>query len=189
MAIPSILDENLVTRSSFLEEIPSSFTGVEAITVTNPGINFTSTPTIEIVGDGQGATAQAVVVNGQVKSVTITNGGTGYTQAIVTITSSDGNGTLASALAVLAGNYGTLRTFYYDNGVKTILNTNAGTIDYQNGIVKLDNFNPYQVNNPLGILTLQVIPNSTIISSSKDKIITLDNTDINAINVNITAKV
>lgn len=182
-------NNSVIRDSVFLEETPSSTTYIESISMVNPGFGYTSTPLVSITGDGQGATAEAVVVNGQVRSINVTNAGTGYTQAIVTITSVDGNGTLASALAVLGGNYGTLRTYYYDNGVKTILNTNAGTIDYQNGIVTLDNFNPYQVNNPLGILTLQVVPNSTIISSSRDKIITLDNTDANAINVNLTAKV
>jgi len=38
------------------------------------------------------------------------------------------------------------------------------------------------------VLTIQAIPNSTIISSDRDKIITLDNTDQTAIDVNITAK-
>lgn len=182
-------NNSIIRESVFLEETPAPTTYIESISMVNPGFGYTSTPLVTITGDGQGATAEAVVVNGQVKSINIVNGGTGYTQAVITITSADGNGELASALAVLAGNRGTLRTYYYDNGIKTILNTNAGTIDYENGIVTLENFNPYQVNNPLGVLTLQVIPNSTIISSSRDKIITLDNTDINAINVNITAKV
>jgi hypothetical protein len=182
-------NNSIIRESVFLEETPSPTTYIQSISMVNPGFGYTSTPLVTISGDGQGATAEAVVVNGQVKSINVIDAGTGYTQAVIAITSTDGNGVLASAQAVLAGNYGVLRTYYYDNGIKTILNTNAGTIDYENGIVTLDNFNPYQVNNPLGILTLQVIPNSTIISSSRDKIITLDNTDPNAVNINITSKV
>jgi len=68
------------------------------------------------------------------------------------------------------------------------LNPTAGTVDYQNGIVTLTAFLPSDVNNSLGVLSIQAVPNSTIISSSRDKIVTLDNTDSNAINVSIIAK-
>jgi hypothetical protein len=116
----------------------------------------------------------------------VTNGGYGYTQAIVQV--SGGGGYLATASAVLGGNSGVIRTYFYDNGVKTILNPASGIINYGTGIVTLTDFNPSNVNNSLGVLSIQAVPNSTIISSSRDKIITLDNTDTNAINVNITAK-
>ena len=182
-------NNNIVRDSVYLEETPTGTTFLESITILNPGFGYTAEPIVTIVGDGIGATAEATVVNGQIKNIIITNSGTNYTQAIVQITSTDGNGVMASALATLAGNKGTLRTYYFDNGIKTILNANAGLVDYSTGIVTLTNFNPYQVNNPLGILTLQVIPNSTIISSDKDKIITLDNTDQTAIDVKITAKI
>ena len=85
-------------------------------------------------------------------------------------------------------NYCVLRTYYYDNGVKTILNPNAGTVDYINGIVTLNAFNPSDVNNVQGVLSIQAVPTSTILYSNRDKILTLDNTDPNAINVNLTAK-
>ena len=68
------------------------------------------------------------------------------------------------------------------------INSNAGTIDYINGIISLTNFNPVDVNNEMGELTIQAIPTSTIVSSSRDKIIALDSTDSTAINVNISAK-
>jgi hypothetical protein len=106
----------------------------------------------------------------------------------VQITSTDGNGSLASAVAVLAGNKGTLRTYYFENNVKKILNANAGTVDYAQGIITLTDFNPSAINNPLGVLSVQAVPTSTIVSSARDKIITLDNTDPNAININIVAK-
>jgi hypothetical protein len=68
------------------------------------------------------------------------------------------------------------------------LNPTAGTVDYDKGIVILTAFNPSDVNNDLGVLSIQAVPTSTIISSSRDKIITLDTSDNNAINVNLTAK-
>ena len=178
---------NNIVRTAYLEETPSGTTFLDSITIINPGFGYTANPIVTIVGDGTGATAKATVVNGQVNNITITNPGIDYTQALVEITSADGNGTMCSALAVLAGNRGTLRTYYYSDGVKTILNVNAGTVDYQTGVVTLTDFNPSQIDNPLGILTLQAIPNSTIVSSDKDKIITLDNTDQSAIEINITA--
>jgi hypothetical protein len=184
------VDNNSVVRDSvYLEETPSSTTYVESISISNPGFGYTSTPTVTILGDGTGATARATVVNGQVDSITMIDVGVNYTQAIVQITSTDGNGSLASAVAVLAGNKGTLRTYYFENNVKKILNANAGTVDYAQGIVTLTDFNPSAINSPLGILSVQAVPTSTIVSSARDKIITLDNTDPNAININIVAKV
>jgi hypothetical protein len=182
-------NNNVVRDTVYLEETPSSTTTVESISVLNPGFGYTSTPIVTILGDGVGATAVATVVNGQINNITVTNSGGNYTQAIVQITSTDGNGALASGVATLSGNQGTLRTYYFEDGVKRILNSNAGTVNYNDGIVTLVDFNPSAINNPLGILSVQAVPTSTIISSSRDKIITLDNTDPNAINVNIIAKV
>jgi len=182
-------NNNVVRDTVYLEETPSSTTTVESISVLNPGFGYTSTPIVTILGDGVGATAVATVVNGQVNNITVTNSGGNYTQAIVQITSTDGNGALASGVATLSGNQGTLRTYYFEDGVKRILNSNAGTVNYDEGAVTLVDFNPSAINNPLGILSVQAVPTSTIISSSRDKIITLDNTDPNAINVNIIAKI
>jgi len=178
---------NSVVRSEvYLEETPSSTSVIDYISIINPGFSYTSTPTVTIIGDGAGATATAFVVNGQITNIVVTDPGSNYTQAIVQI--SGGGGSSASASAVLAGNNGVLRTYYYVNGVKTILNPTAGTVDYENGIVILTGFNPSDINNTSGVLSIQAVPTSTIISSSRDKIITLDTSDNNAINVNLSAK-
>ena len=176
----------MVREEVYLEETPAATTYVESISIINPGFGYTSTPTVTIIGDGTGAVATAIVINGQVTNIVVTDPGSNYTQAIVQI--SGGGGSSASALAVLAGNYGVLRTYYYSNGVKTVLNPTAGVVDYDAGIVTLDSFNPSDVNNSLGVLSIQAVPTSTIISSGRDKIITLDTLDSNAINVNLTAK-
>jgi hypothetical protein len=89
----------------------------------------------------------------------------------------------------LQGRYGTLGLYYIDgtNG-KVILNDNIGTVDYTNGVITLSNFDPYQVNNALGQLTLSVNPTTTIVSSTYNRIITVDPYDSNAITINVTAK-
>jgi hypothetical protein len=180
-------NNNIIREVVYLEETPSSTSIIDSISIINPGFNYTSTPTVTIVGDGSGATATATVINGQVVSIQITNAGSNYTQALVQITG--GGGSLASAYAILAGNLGILRTYYYDNGVKTVLDPTAGTVNYGTGIVTLTAFNPVQINNATGVLSIQATPVSTIISSSRDKIVTLDSTDPDSININITAKI
>ena len=52
----------------------------------------------------------------------------------------------------------------------------------------MENFNPYQIDNPLGQLTLTVNPVSTIVDSSYNKIITIDPFDANAISVKMIVK-
>ena len=175
-----------------IEEVPTTTNSVESISVINPGFGYTSTPTVTINGDGTGATARAILSgSGSISKIIVDNGGNGYTAAIVTITAADGDSTgqLASAVANLSGRYGTLRTYYNNtNQVKTILNSNIGSIDYQEGSVTLKDFNPYNVNSDLGILSINVTPISSIISSSYNKIITIDQYDPSAVVVNVIAK-
>jgi hypothetical protein len=175
-----------------IEEVPTSTNSVETISVLNPGFGYTSTPTVTINGDGTGATAHAVLSgSGAISKIVVDNGGNGYTAAIVTITpaAGDSTGQLGSAVANLSGRYGTLRTYYNNtNQVKTVFNSNVGSIDYQEGSIILKDFNPYNVNSDLGQLSLTVTPTSSIISSSYNKIITIDPYDPEAIVVNVIAK-
>jgi hypothetical protein len=175
-----------------IEEVPTTTNSVETISVINPGFGYTSTPTVTINGDGTGATAHAVLSgSGAISKIIVDNGGNGYTAALVTITpaTGDSTGQLGSAVANLSGRYGTLRTYYNNtNQVKTIFNSNIGSIDYQEGSVILKDFNPYDVNDELGIFTITVTPTSSIISSSYNKIITIDPYDPDAIIVNVIAK-
>jgi hypothetical protein len=176
----------------YIEEIPSSTGGVESLSIVNAGYGYQTAPTIKILGDGTGATAEAVITaTGSIKQITVTNAGNNYTSAIATITpaSNDTTGQLGAAIVNLEGRFGTLRTYYNNTqNVKTVLNNNAGTIDYINGIVTLDSFGPSGVDNPLGQLSVSVTPTTSIISSSYNRIITLDTFDPNAINVNVIAK-
>lgn len=181
---------NIITNV-YIEELPSSTGGIESISIINPGIKYQKAPTVTINGDGSGATAIATVnANGNLRAITVTNKGSGYTSAVVTITAAEGDttGILGVAIANVEGRYGTLQTYYYNpQGVKTILNS-VGTIDYETGIIQLASLNPYDVNNELGELTITANPVSSIISSSYNRIISVDPFDPNAITVNLTAK-
>jgi hypothetical protein len=173
------------------EEIPVFTSNVASISVINSGYNYTTTPTVVISGDGTGATATASLVSGRVVSVNVTNGGTGYSGATATIKPAIGDTTGQSAQVQvnLFNQYGTLKTYYNDSvkGQVTV-NANAGTVDYINGIVTLTNFNPINIDNPLGELTLSVKPTTNIISSTYNKIITIDPYDPNAVAVTVNAK-
>ena len=176
----------------FIEEVPSSTNGVDTISIINPGYGYQYAPNVSIIGDGTGATAiSSINVNGTINSITITNSGNNYTTAYTTITpvSTDNTGRGAVAVVNLQGRYGTLRTYYNNTGQgKTILNTNIGTVDYAGGTITLKDFKPTQVNNPLGQLTLTVTPTTSILSSTFNRIITVDPFDPNAILVNVTVK-
>jgi len=175
----------------FFEEVPESTVGVDSISVLNTGYNYTATPSVVITGDGTGATATAKIVNNKLYSVTVTNAGVGYTSALATIVPATGDttGTGASVVVQLQGQYGTVRSYYNDTVKgKVIVSNNVGTIDYVNGTITLTNLNPISVDNDLGQLTISMQPTTTIISSSLNRIITIDPFDPAAVSVSVTAK-
>jgi len=180
-----------ILNNVYVEETPSSTGGVESISILNPGINYQRAPRVTINGDGSGATAISEInPNGTIKTIRITAKGNNYTSATVVITPTEGDttGGLGVGVANIEGRYGTLQTYYYNsNGVKVIIGT-VGTIDYETGVIDLTSFAPVGVTNDLGQLTISATPVSTIISSSYNRIITVDPFDPNAITVNLTAK-
>lgn len=179
-------NSQILRNDIFVEETPSSGSSISSIQIMSQGFNFTSTPTVTIVGDGSGATAEAEILNGQISKILVTNSGSGYTQAAVQI--SGGNGTNGYAIPVIDSQTGSLRSFYYLNGNKIILNSNFGTVDYLNGIVTLNNFSPEKINNPLEVLSVIVVPDTTLITSNRNKIITIDPYDYTAVKVNLSSK-
>ena len=176
----------------YIEEVPPNVGGVNDISILNPGFGYQQTPTVTILGDGSGATAEAVInTNGTLSAINVLTAGNNYTSAIATITpaSNDTTGQGGAAVVNLQSNIGTLRTYYFDNqNVKTIFNSNVGTIDYNNGLITLNAFNPIDVDNTFGQLTITANPTTSIISSSFNRIITVDTTDSTAITVNVTTK-
>jgi len=181
-----IIDSEGFERTCFFEEVPSSFTGVEAITVITPGSNYTSTPIIEITGDGEGAKAAAIIVNGKLNSIKVTNPGIGYTTAAVRILG--GGGSSATAQAVLENRFGQIRIAYFkpdevtNLNTKVVLNSNVnngvtGTIDYVLGKITINNFNPKDVLNDFRELSINVRPKSTVIQSIKNNMLAFDAAD------------
>ena len=181
----TIADSTGAVRTAYLEETPFSYTGVQEIQVTAAGSSYTTPPSVVINGDGVGANAYATIVNGAVTTITVDQAGSDYTIANVSFT---GDGTGAAATAVLSGRNGVLRTFYYEtNGSKIIINDTAGTIDYLNGIVKLNSFNPLSIeqnsNYANGVMTLNVEAAKQTIPPVRNNIIILDESDPLSISV------
>ena len=175
----------------FFEEVPSITYGVDTISVLNPGFGYQSPPIVTILGDGSGATAHAEIAGGTIQDIIVDTAGNNYTTAVATITpvAGDTTGQLGAAVVNLQGRYGTLRTYYNSStNIKTILNNNAGTIDYQSGIITLTSLAPVDVDNDLGQLSVSATPVSSLVSSSFNTILTLDTSDPTAITVNVIAQ-
>ena len=137
------------------------------------------------------ATAIATVVNQRVYSIQVTNPGVDYTSAVATITPATGDSTGQGATASVSLNnqFGGIRTYYNDPKLgKVVINNNAGTIDYLNGIVTLAGLRPVNVDNALGELTITVQPKNNLISSQYNRIISVDPYDNAAVSVSVTPK-
>ncbi len=180
-----VLDFGGTRRTVTLDEIPQAYSGISAISVTNPGTGYTTAPTITITGDGTGATAVATIVNGRIQEITLTNRGINYTRAIVTI--SGGNGYGATAIASIDAKIGALRTIYYDTSAQLqIVSNTAGTIDYENGVVSLSDIKILSVNSSDSLIRLSIEADEAILESTRNTIITIDETDPVSIVVNLT---
>lgn len=179
-----VLDTAGALRSVVLEEVPQSFTGISEIQVSNPGYDYTSDPIVTITGDGSGAEAKAVVVNGRIQSITLTKRGTDYSRAVVTIT--DATGKSASATAVVDSKLGTLRTVYYDtNAERKIVNDNAGTVNYQTGLITLNDIKIENVDSFDGFLRVTVVSDEGLVQSVRNTILTIDDTDPAAVEISL----
>ena len=183
----TVFDATGVVRTAVFDEAPQSYTGISEIQITNPGTGYTSAPTITINGDGVNATAEAVIVNGQIQTIRITNRGVDYTRATVTISGGEGYG--AETVAVVDGRTGTVRTIYYDTlAQRQIINANAGTIDYNNGIITLDNIRILSVDSDDSLIRLNIESEKGIIQTTRDTIITIDLDDPTSISTTLEKK-
>jgi hypothetical protein len=180
----TVPDSSGIDREVQFDEVPQSFSGISSIQVTNPGAGYTSPPKITIEGDGNGANAIARIVNGSVESISIENRGIDYTRATVTITGGGGSG--ATATAIIDGRTGTIRTVYYDSfAQRQIVDENAGTIDYDAGIVTITNIFIKGVQSVDGDIRLSIESEKGIISSSKNTIISIDENDPTSISTTL----
>ena len=183
----TVFDATGVVRTAVFDEAPQSYTGISEIQIINPGTGYTSAPTITINGDGVNATAEAVIVNGQIQTIRITNRGVDYTRATITISGGEGYG--AETVAVVDGRTGTIRTIYYDTlAQRQIINANAGTIDYNNGIITLDNIRILSVDSDDSLIRLNIESEKGIIQTTRDTIITIDLDDPTSISTTLEKK-
>ncbi len=179
-----VYDTQSVRRTVRVEEVPDSFTGIDEILVTNGGSGYSTTPLVTITGDGTGATAEAIVVNEKVQSIVITNRGLNYSRAIITITGGSGFG--ASAIAVLNTRFGDLRTVYFDsNAERKIVNPKAGTINYDTGLITLNDLQILSAASSDGDISIDIESENGIISSQKNTIITIDLGDPSSISTEL----
>lgn len=102
-----------LTPSLSIGDINSLQTNVELLTVSGKLMNIPvvsggygyTTATVDIIGDGTGATATATVTTGRVSKINIVTQGYGYTWATITI-SGTGNGATARAIIPPYGGHG-----------------------------------------------------------------------------------
>ena len=176
----SVLDNTGVTRTAIIEEIPQSFTGISSIEIVNAGYGYTSVPTVTISGDGTGATAEAIIEGGRITSIHLSNRGTDYTRATVSITG--GGGYSGSATAVIDSKVGTLRVIYYDeNANRQIIDSSVGEIYYDTGIITLNDLRIISVATTDGLLRFTAVSEDGVIKSTRNVIITIDDTDTTSI--------
>lgn len=179
-------DINNVVRTCFFEETPGSSSGIESISVIAAPTSYESIPRIAILGDGVGANAYPIVVNGKVTSVVVDNPGVNYTTATAYLYYQDELDTTASFSVGVQGRYGILRSYYFDdNNIKTVMNANAGTIDYQEGKIVLVRFAPIDIQDPSKILKVTAKPATNNFESARNRIITIDEEDSVSINIEV----
>lgn len=131
--LPSFTVGNLNSIQADIEisAIPGS---IEVIKVVDGGQGYGSA-TVEIRGDGIGATAVAVVSSGAIESITVTNPGHGYTWTDVII---NGNGTGATVRAIMSPIYG--------HGWNSVAELNARSLMFYSSISR-DKNQGIEINN------------------------------------------
>ena len=70
------------------------------------------------------------------------------------------------------------------HGIKKII-SEVGQVNYSIGVITLNNFSPYDINNSLGELQISVIPKEQIIQSTKNKVLILDVYDKNSVKLTL----
>lgn len=179
-------DADGVLRKCFIEETPGTSSGVESVEIVAAPGSYLTTPTLVINGDGVGANAYPVIVNGKITQVVVDKPGVNYTTATAILYYQDDADTTATFAVNIQGRYGVLRSYFFDNNnIKTTLNAEAGTIDYKLGRLVLNQFNPVSIEDPLKILRFIAKPETNNFESARSRIITIDEEDTNAINITI----
>ena len=141
-------------------------------------------PTVTIVGDGSGATAFATISGGSITGITLSNRGIDYTNATVEITGGNGQGGEASA--VVDSRTGSIRSVFFDNdGNRQVINAAAGEVDYENGIITINDINITSVPTSDGLIRFTIGSESGVVESVRNNIVTIDPEDPDSITVNL----
>lgn len=186
-----VYDVNRIERDVFFEEVPSASTGVERVDIINGGVNFSTIPTVTITGDGSGATATAEIAGGRLVAINITNKGSNYTRAFVSVVGDTGSGVVVRP--VLETRVGKLRTYYIkENGEKTFINQNAGSIDYETGKVVLFSLSPISVGSnayyDTNVFTLNIPIDKEVLAPVRNKILDIAIEDPLAVQVQVVSE-
>jgi hypothetical protein len=173
-------------RTCFLEETPGSSSGIETISVISAISDYESIPSIQIVGDGVGANAYPIVVNGKVTSIVVDNPGVNYKAAKAYLYYQDEIDMTATFNVYVQNRYGIIRSYYFNNNnVKVIMDPAAGTVDYLLGKIVLNQFAPVEVLGSSKAIDVSAKPETNNFESSRNRIITIDGDNPTAININI----
>ena len=118
----NVLDTTaLATQAVYQPWVNNHLYRIERVDIVNGGSGYGGTTTIEILGDGTGATATPVIISGKIASVVVTNSGKNYTNATAVV---HGLGSGAAIIPII-GN-GLPRTF--DTHIKFDRYTYANSI-------------------------------------------------------------
>lgn len=117
--------------------------------------------TVSIVGDGQNATADAILENGIVKSIEITNRGYGYTYATVTLTPHGGiNSTPPTARAIISPKYGHGKNALSELFASTLMFYSTIASDNSTGFVFNNDYRQFGIiKNPTQFDSMQLFSN------------------------------
>mgnify|MGYP003115526692 CR=1 FL=1 len=109
----------------------------------------------------------------------------GYTSVITSspFNINDGAGIEREAYLEDDGN-GVLKTYYLSDGLKTTISSNAGTVDYEKGIVRIVSMNVKSTVND-SFIRVHATPSGRDVDSTRNTILTLDNADPDAVKVSL----
>jgi len=180
-------DTSGISRTAIIEEVPESFTGISSILIVNSGFDYTEPPIVTIRGDGTGATAKAIIVNGRIESIEIIERGVNYTTASVLIENTEtGLGSGAEATAIVNREIGTLRLSYFDEKFeRKFINENIGRINYKTGKINLTDLFIDSVATQDELIRFTAKSEISIINSLRNTLIVIDEEDPSAIEIEL----
>lgn len=185
-------DADGVLRTCFLRETTGSSSGIESISVLAAPGTYETRPIIVISGDGVGASAYPIIVNGKITEIVVEKQGASYTTAKATVYATTADleandpDTTVDLLVSVEKRYGNLESYFFnENNESVVLNSSAGTIDYVLGKITLTEFDPVSISDPLKIFRINARPERNNFESSRSRIITIDEEDTDSIIIDV----